>query len=282
LKRSKRIIETCGVANLAALGTIVALFIALSMASCKQTPKYKYDGPDTLAYTYLDFKVRDKACGDNPDSTCTIVKLNYPDFKGHAALKDSITREFIKLLAPDKAKSDTGKTQLAADLINDYTNFKKANPKTALYFLIDGKARVVRQDRLMFNLEVSGFVYNGGVHGVDYTGYINWNLKKDKPVILDNILDSGYRKPLTSIAEQLFRKNEKLSDTSSLNNGRTYFFKDGKFSLPDTYLLTDYGIKFLYNVYTIKPYAAGKTYLMVPYDNIRPLIKPHFGFTKNG
>jgi len=261
---------------------IILLLAALTIVSCKQTPKYKYDGPDTVAYTYKEFKVRDKGCGDNPDSTCTIVKLNYPDFNGHAALKDSITREFIKLFAQDKAKNDTGKTQLAADFISRYTDFKKISPKSTLVFLLDGKAKVVRQDRIMFNLEVSGYLYNGGAHGVDYTGYINWNLKKDKPVTLDNILDSGYRKPLTSIAEQLFRKNEKLSDTSSLNNGRTYFFKDGKFSLPDTYLLTNYGIKFLYNVYTIKPYAAGKTYLLIPYDHIRPLIKPHFGFTKNG
>ena len=264
------------------LTNIIPLFIAIAIVSCKQSPpKAIYDGPDTVAYTYKEYKVRDNACGNNPDTACTVVKLNYPDFNGKKkVLTDSITRKFIQLF--DQSKTDSTRQQLAASFINTSTSFKKAGPKSPQYFLLDGKAKVLMQDRLMMTLEVSGYVYHGGANGMDYTGYINWNLKKNRPVTLDNILDSGYRKPLTLIAEKLFRKNEKLSDTSSLNNSRTYFFKDGKFSLPDNYSLTNYGIKFLYNVSTIKPYAAGKTILLVPYDHIRPLIKPRFGFTKNG
>jgi len=262
---------------------IILILITLSVASCKSNPKSGGNGAnaDTIVYSYKEFKIRDKACGDNPDNACTIIKLNYPDFDGRKALNDSITAKFIQLFAKNPAK-ETSREQLAADFISRYNDFKKINPNSTLYFLLDGNAKVLMEDRFLMTLEVSGNVYNGGPHGVDCTGYINWNIKKNKTITLDNILDSNYRKPLTLIAEQIFRKNEKLSDTSSLNNGHTYFFKDGKFSLPDEYSLTNYGIQFLYNVNTIKPFAAGKTYLLVPYDHIRPLIKPHFGFTKNG
>ena len=101
-----------------------------------------------------------------------------------------------------------------------------------------GRLKILRQDRIMMNMEISGYAYHGGAHGVDLTSYINWNLKKNKPVTLDNILDSGYLKPLTSIAEQMFRKNEKLSDTSSLNNGRTLLFQ-GREIQPAGYLFAD-------------------------------------------
>ena len=109
----------------------ILFFAAISIVSCKQSPPpHKYDGPDTVAYTYREFKVRDNACGNNPDTACTIIKLNYPDFNGtRKALSDSITRKFIQLFAQDKAKNDTGKTQLAADFISRYTDFKKNEPK---------------------------------------------------------------------------------------------------------------------------------------------------------
>jgi hypothetical protein len=45
---------------------------------------------------------------------------------------------------------------------------------------------------------------------------------------------------LTKIAEQIFRKNEKLTDTSSL--ARDYFFKDNKFALNENYSITPAGI----------------------------------------
>jgi len=260
----------------------ILLFLAVSVASCNNHKSSNVDGTaDTLVYNYKTFKVRDSACGGNPDNACTIVKLDYPDFDGRKALNDSITAKFIQLFAKNPAK-ETSREQLAADFIGRYSDFKKTNPKSTLYFLLDGKAKVLLEDKMLMTLEVSAYVENGGAHGADYTGYINWNIKKNKTVTLDNILDSGYRKPLTLTAEQIFRRDQKLSDSASLNNGHTYFFKDGKFSLPDTYVLTNYGIRFLYNVNTIKPFAAGKTYLLVPYDHIRPLIKPHFGFTKNG
>ena len=120
---------------------ILLLFIAATIASCKQSPPpHKYDGPDTVAYAYKEFKVRDNACSNNSDTACTVVKLNYPDFNGKRnVLTDSITRKFIELFAQDKAKNDTGKTQLAADFISSYTDFKKMSPKSTLYFLLDCK-----------------------------------------------------------------------------------------------------------------------------------------------
>lgn len=230
---------------------------------------------DTAEYSYKDFRQRDTACGNNPDSACTVVKVAHPEFKGMPALNDTVARKMIGLFAVNGKLSDTSYDQLANDFIGVYHHFKQGQPKSTLYFLVDAKAKVLQQDSALLTLKVSGYTYHGGPHGMEYAAYINWNTKANKYVALSDILIKNYKDSLNKIGEQEFRKNEKLTDTAALNNGRTYFFRGGKFALPDNYLLSPKGILFLYNVYTIKAYAAGKTELLIPYQKIKQLLLPN-------
>ena len=68
-----------------------------------------------------------------------------------------------------------------------------------------------------------------GAHGATVVRYINWNTKANRQVALSDLLTDGFEKPLTQIAEKLFRKREELSDSASLKPD--YFFKDGKYQL---------------------------------------------------
>lgn len=256
---------------------ILILIALIGLGSCqwgkpgKKTPAIT---KDTLAYSYQTFKERAPDCGDKPDSGCTVVKIKYPDFSGQKALNDSVTVKFNKLFGDDK-KPDTSLKQVAENFMAAYNDFRKERPKSTLFFLLDGKAKVLRQDSSLTAIEVTGYSYTGGAHGVSYTYFINWDTKTGKNVRLSDILKEGYEAELNHIAEHTFRTNERIRDTSSLNNMHDYFFAGGKFSLPDNYLITPLGIKFLYNVYTIKPYAAGPTNLVVPYAQIKSLIKPN-------
>ena len=260
------------------LKNIALILITGSFTACNhgvQGNKQPTGAKDTLTYNYKTFKQRDADCGNSPDSTCTIAKITYPDFDSKKTLNDSVTRSFIKLFATNTGKTDTGYSQLANNFIGTYKAFKKEQPKSTLIFLLDGHARVLKQDSDILTVEISGYSYSGGPHGVDLTSYVNWDKKTNKSIALSNILVAGYQDKLNHIAEKIFRKNEKLLDTAKLNNGRTYFFKDNKFSLPDNYLILPEGIRFLYNVYTIKPYVAGKTELLVPYTQIKALLLPN-------
>lgn len=255
----------------------VFLIIAGASASCTWgggSGKKPAITKDTLAYTYKTFKQRATDCGDKPDSGCTVVKINYPDFSGQKTLNDSITVKFDQLFGNGK-KQDTSLAQIAGSFMDLYNAFRKDRPKSTLFFLFDAHAKVLRQDSSLTTIEVAGYSYTGGAHGISYTYFVNWDTKTNKSISLNDVLVDGYKAKLTSTAEHIFRTDEKLSDTSSLNNQHDYFFKDGKFSLPDNYLITPLGIRFLYNVYTIKPYAAGITNLVIPYSQIKPLIKPN-------
>jgi hypothetical protein len=52
-----------------------------------------------------------------------------------------------------------------------------------------------------------------------------------------------------------------------------YFFENQRFILNDNFVLTQKGIKFLFNVYEIKPYTAGITELEIPYEKLNGILK---------
>jgi hypothetical protein len=201
-----------------------------------------------------------------------IVKIAYPVFKGTAILNDTVSEKLIKTLGLDN-KADTNLNQLSQNFVKSYTAFKSQQPKSSIVYSLMGTGKVVRQDSSLVTLQLNGYIFQGGAHGGASIHFINWNIKANKNITLSDILTSGYEEKLTAVADTIFRKSENLSDTSSLK--RDYFFKDGKFTLNNNFLITPIGLRFLYNQYEIKPYAAGQTNLLIPYAKIKSLLLPH-------
>jgi Deacetylase PdaC/Protein of unknown function (DUF3298) len=258
------------------LKIILFLILAGSLSSCMWGVPHNNTTPaiakDTLTYIYKTFKEKAPDCGTKPDSTCTMVTISYPVFTQQAILNDSIIKKLCNLFG-DKYIPGKGIQLLADSLFAGYADFKKEDTVNTSPFTLNEKARVLRQDSALLTLEIDGEEYSGGAHGAEYISFINWNTKANKSIDLSDVLADGYNQKLTAIAGGIFRKQEKLSDTASLAND--YFFENGKFSLAHNFVFTPLGIKFLYNDYEIKSYAAGQTELFVPYTQIRSLIKPN-------
>jgi hypothetical protein len=227
---------------------------------------------DTLAYQYKTIKERASDCGTKPDSICTHVSIKYPEFAGQQKLNDTIAQKLMVMFSYE-GKTDNSLVAYSKNFIKGYDDFKKENRDTHMYFELDSHAEVITQDSGLVALEVGGYNFQGGAHGASYTGYINWDVKANKNLKLKDLLVDKYQTALNKIAEKQFRLEEKLSDTASL--ATNYFFKDNKFSLNDNFSITPIGLKFLYNQYEIKPYAAGQTEMLIPYGQIRELIKPN-------
>jgi len=260
-------------------GYILVFGTILGLSACQwgDNKKPKPDiTTDTLTYSYKTIKQRAADCGNKPDSVCTVVKIKYPVISGQDQLNDSISHKLCNLFMSDKINSNL--QQYAKDFLANYTDFKKHDSRSAMYFTLDSYAKIIRQDSSIITLEVGGYNYQGGVHGGTVTSFINWNTKVHKDIYLGDLLTGDYHDKLTAIADTIFRKQEKLSDTSSLANN--YFFKDNKFALNENFSITPLGIKFLYNQYEIKPYAAGQTELFIPYVKIKSLLKPNTVITQ--
>lgn len=235
---------------------------------------------DTLAYIYKTIKQRAADCGSKPDTGCTIAQVKYPLFKNQPVLNDTLSKRIIRLFGynnPDR-KPDTN---LAKYLVNFVKQYEADDPKQYskdMFYTLDITVKIVRQDSSLTTMELSGYDYEGGAHGSSITTFINWNTKANKDLTLSDVFKDNYKQQLTTIADTIFRKQEKLSPNQSLAND--YFFKDNKFALNDNFSITPLGIKFLYNQYEIKPYAAGQTDLFIPYAKIKSLLKPNTVITQ--
>ncbi|MVN93117.1 DUF3298 and DUF4163 domain-containing protein [Mucilaginibacter aquatilis] len=244
----------------------------LSLTACVER-KPKNDIPDvwqdTLTYQFKTINAKADDCAGKPDSACTTIKFRYPAFDNQPLLNDTVVTGLSTLL--DRQKGIAGLQRLSWQFLQDYKDFKKQNPKSPAFFELNSKVDVIRQDSSLLNLEYNGYQFTGGAHGMTIVRYLNWDVAGKKKILLSDIFRPGYEDELNKIAEQIFRKQENLSETASLANN--YFFKDAKFSLNQNFLITPVGITFLYNQYEIKPYAAGRTTLEIPYEKIKTLLK---------
>ena len=222
---------------------------------------------DTLIYTYKKIEERAADCGNKPDSACSSAKITYPVFKEQNSLNNAITASLTFSL--DKKPKDDLDEQ-AKDFLQFYMNDKSRKSNPDLVYTLESNASVIRQDSSLLTIQVDLYMETGGVHGASHTSFLNWNAKANKEIELDSIFIPGYKEQLTTVAEKIFRAEEKLSPTSSLKN---YLFKDDRFALNDNFLITPVGVRFLYNEGEIKPYADGQTELLIPYAQIKSLLR---------
>jgi hypothetical protein len=253
------------------------LFIVLMMNACMWgTPnKQKSDiTTDTLAYTYKTIKQRASDCGSKSDSGCTIADIKYPEFKKDTVLNDSVKNRLFNLFWTDTTpEADTDLQKYASGFINIYEQNKNSPDVKGRVFTLKSSAKVIRQDSSLTTLEIGGYMFQGGAHGHTLTYLFNWNTKANKVIGLSDIFVKDYEGKLNEIADTIFRNQELLGMDASL--AQNYFFKNNQFALNNNFLITPVGIRFLYNQYEIKPYAAGQTNLLIPYTKIKSLLLPH-------
>lgn len=108
--------------------------------------------------------------------------------------------------------------------------------------------------------------YTGGAHGMELELYFSYDPQQKKRLQLTDIVQDTTQ--LLAIAEDLFRKQENLSDTAAY--GSSYFFDS--FVLSHNFGLTPSGLLFHYNPYEIKAYAEGPTVLIIPYEELKDIM----------
>jgi len=222
---------------------------------------------DTLKYKYQEYTQKTSDCGQRADSGCTNVRFSYPDFD-QPELNGEVQARMLNLF-----QFHSGRPQSMEQLANDFLTLYQADSShNKIPYLLHVNARVIRQDSSLTAIQVSGEQFSGGAHGGSMITFLNWNNKAKQPIALQDILKDNVMERLNAVAEKLFRTRENLADTASLKD---YFFDHNKFKLNENFMITPTGLRFLYNQYEIKPYAAGQTDLFIPYSLIRELLKPN-------
>lgn len=257
-------------------------FICVFMFACQSENKDKNAtdstgsaaiDTDSLSYNYDSVKVYSKtpvSVDQNVTDTSKAVII-YPTFRD-SNLNQFIEAQVCKITAtPDKSyKSYEEITTNFIKSFDDYLSYNEDNIQT---WFMDVDVHVEQQFKGMLVLKFTHVDYMGGAHPNSSFTYVNYNMESHNPISLDSLLKPNTFSTLQKVAEQIFRKNEGLSPEQSLAN--TYFFDKDQFHLNSNFKITREGLEFLYNPYEIKPYAAGVTKLLIPYQAIKNLIKPN-------
>lgn len=258
--------------NKAAAFIVLILSFLCACRNNKTSGSISGSATDSLSYKYISLKKRAPDCGSKADTDCTVAKFRYPVFEGHKALNDTIISRLATMFQLNE-KLDTNLDSLISRFFNNYLADKKDRGTEGIFYSLDCDSKVLMLDSSLAVIKTKGYIFAGGAHPSEYTGYINWNTHSDKLIAIADLIAPANLEKFTKVAESIFRKNEELSDTTSLE--RNYFFKDGKFALANTFSLSRKGIIFFYNQYEIKSYAEGTTELFVPYNKINLLLRPN-------
>jgi len=226
---------------------------------------------DSLSYTYDSVKVYSKNSVSTDKSITDTAKavIVYPVFT------DPVVNKFIEGRVTGMAgKQGAYKTykDITSGFIKEYDEFQSKNTSRKQIWFEDLDLSVKANYPNYLSVLYTYIDYKGGAHPNTLYTYFNYNPKNYQTITLDSIITSEGMPKLRAVAEQIFRKNEKLAPEASLTEG--YFFPEGIFALAETFTLSKEGILFLYNPYEIKPYVAGKTSLTVPYSSIKDILKP--------
>jgi len=247
----------------------IFLFSALTLSACNSADNQTGISStlDTLPYRYESYAVHSKHVIDNEDrKDTTYFKAFYPIFE-EVEINKLISRQLTANGNPDTQYNSV--QEEAAAFIENFDDFiKKDEYPRAWHTELNAKVIQNTTDYLALSLDVSN--YTGGAHGNYATLFFNYDAAKKDTIGLERIIPSSKQGELTNIAERIFRKQEGIDSGQALDE--SYFFEDNLFHLNTNFTLSQKGLLFLYNVYEIKPYAAGTTELLIPYEQIDSLM----------
>jgi hypothetical protein len=229
---------------------------------------------DTLTFTYDSVKVYSKTpVSENERVIDTAMAvIEFPVFKD-SLLNKMLVDKVAFTSSNGEVKTADSYKQTATAFMNRFDAYEQENDDHHQSWFSDTRLKVLLQRAGYIALRLDNVDYVGGAHANPISLFLNYDLQTHQPIALDSLLQPGAVQKLNTIAEQIFRKNEGLTPTSSLSEA--YFFENNTFKLNDNFTITNTGLQFMYNPYEIKPYAAGKTILTIPFAQIKDLIRPN-------
>ncbi len=187
---------------------------------------------------------------------CYETKFTYPDANSVAnfPFKNSLNKELKNTLNLFKKIDIKAKAKEAAQ--SDFGSSFFDNEKMLLFSV----------NKIAYTIKYIDTSYSGGAHGSYFESYKNLD-KNGKEIKLTDIINDleGFKKE----ALKIYKKQRGLKPDEPLTNDGWF---DNKFVLAKEFAVTNEGILFTYNSYEVKPYAAGITTFLVPFNRVKNYI----------
>ena len=248
---------------------IIATQILLILFGCNGNDYEK----TRIKYGMKRYEKKSEKC----DSTgCAKIVLEYPAIKSafNGLVEDSLTNYIQSTLLENYFQGNKVKSldQMAEIFLDDYENTRTELPVYGIPWEINNTISVTYNTNSIVAFQSEFYHFTGGAHGISGIYFANFDSKDGKKLTLSDLLIAGYKKELDNIAEKIFRKEKELELDENLE-AAGYGFEGNQFSLNDNFGIKNDGLIFYFNSYEVAPYAMGSAEIMVPYSEIKNLVK---------
>ena len=244
---------------------LITLFFSCTKTEEKVTP---------ISFETKTLRIESKGGCKSDTLQCAYFEVTYPEFTGlDTPVVKTIRQKIDAAVSMGNPESQGHNMKDIGEIfIQDYDDFKSEIPDAFGGWHYTAKVVVEVLTDTLLSLSVNDEYYTGGAHGGSGVYFINLNPKTGAEFTLDNFLTADYHDALTKVGDKIFRQSKQLADTASLVDN--YFeFPEDRFELNKNYGFKKEGIVFYYNSYEIAPYAAGPTEVLIPYEQLKDLIK---------
>jgi hypothetical protein len=248
----------------------LVIILACFVVACNKKEERKND----LQYETKTFRVESEGGCKSDTTRCASYEVVYPSFQGLSkTVSDTLYNRMVESIDTGNPEIESHTFEEAGKLfIDDFNQAQKEFPDNTMGWYFKATVKVNLLADTLVSLESTAEFFTGGAHGGYGTYFINARPSSGQPVLLKDVFRPGFEEELRSMAEKEFRKKLNLTDSSSLAE-EGFEFPGDEFALNDNYGFTNKGITFVFNIYEIAPYVLGAQEILIPYEEIRELLK---------
>ncbi|MGM8851326.1 DUF3298 domain-containing protein [Salinicola halophyticus] len=251
------------------LGTL-ALGTAVLLAGCQSLPGWE---SDPLRAEPVVKSVHEPDCEGANCANVNAVYLRFPD---SPQLSAELERRLFGLASglsdsPDgNAIGQATSFDVFADQVFAASRSARRSVPEMPGFEADLKAEVVADHDDLLVIELDGYLYSGGAHGMPLTSYMVIERDTQRVVDLDDMLLPGQRPAYEAALERAHRRWLQTDQASGLSE------LQWPFTTSDNAAPLNEGLAIKYQVYDLAPYAVGQPTLMIPYAELKGVVKPQY------
>lgn len=214
----------------------------------------------------------DQAILDNLDKMLDIAQLS-------KAKKDADQQQTASQASASEVQANKTPVQQLQERVQPYANSFLEMDKELKTLGASGQItislspKILNSDKPLATVVLNTSSYLGGAHGASAQTYFNFDLVSKKQVGLDQILEANQKAKFEQLAHDAFKTwviDSKLAESVKA------YEQAWKFKLSDNFYLGKQGLILQYGEYDIGPYVVGLPRLMIPYDQLKGVLKSQY------
>lgn len=214
----------------------------------------------------------DQAILDNLDKMLDIAQLS-------KAKKDADQQQTASQASASEVQANKTPVQQLQERVQPYANSFLEMDKELKTLGASGQItislspKILNSDKPLATVVLNTSSYLGGAHGASAQTYFNFDLVSKKQVGLDQILEVNQKAKFEQLAHDAFKTwviDSKLAESVKA------YEQAWKFKLSDNFYLGKQGLILQYGEYDIGPYVVGLPRLMIPYDQLKGVLKSQY------